>query len=122
MRVEILLKYDFNNSSRSFIWHSCEQSKFFKKCDGPSKNGPIHNRIGNTTIKIYKNHENVFHCNMKQMRVGILLKYDFNNSSRSFIWHFCEQRKFLKKCDGSSRNGPISNRIGNTNITNYILK
>ena len=44
---------------------------------------------------------------MKQMRVKILLKYDFNNSSRSFIWHFCEQRKFLKKRDGPSKNGPI---------------
>ena len=32
--------------------------------------------------KIMKTH---FYCKMEQVRVGILLKYDFNNSSRSFI-------------------------------------
>ena len=35
---------------------------------------------------------------------------------------FCEQGKFLKECDGPSKNRPINNRLGNTTIQSYILK
>ena len=63
-----------------------------------------------------------FYCKMKQMRVEMFLKYDFNNGCRSFICHFYEQSKLPKKCDGPFKNGPIANRIGNTITKNYILK